>query len=173
MTYELCPHGRHVGAYCEPCAEARLENGDLLSDDIVGDADQKYFINSFEYVDPYDMSYEPKEKKYEEPFEWAFSILDMDEKLGRPTKAEDITPLTKRQLRARTTAKSINDPAIAAIYAQVPALQDLLGVDLHVDHMVPLSKGGKHCADNLQIVPKKVNLRKSDEVGKKYGDYND
>ena len=28
--YEMCPHGRHVGAYCEPCAEeAGAEAGSL------------------------------------------------------------------------------------------------------------------------------------------------
>lgn len=28
--YEMCPHGRHVGAYCEPCAEdAGAEAGNL------------------------------------------------------------------------------------------------------------------------------------------------
>ena len=25
MIYEECPHGRHEGAYCEPCEEAKLE----------------------------------------------------------------------------------------------------------------------------------------------------
>lgn len=47
MTYELCPHGRHVGAYCEPCAEDKLD------------------LSIFDYVDPFDMKPERVEKKQE------------------------------------------------------------------------------------------------------------
>ena len=35
-----------------------------------------------------------------------------------------------------------------------------LGLDWHVDHIRPLSKGGLHHPDNLQIVQKKYNLEK-------------
>jgi len=30
----------------------------------------------------------------------------------------------------------------------------------HVDHIVPLSKGGRHCLTNLQVVPEYWNLSK-------------
>lgn len=29
MNYEMCPHGRHVGAVCEPCAEGQVHSADL------------------------------------------------------------------------------------------------------------------------------------------------
>jgi len=46
--YELCPHGRHVGAVCLPCAEEEV-----------------IYDKNPEYVDPFDMTYEPVEKKQE------------------------------------------------------------------------------------------------------------
>ena len=84
--------------------------------------------------------------------------------------AEDFTPFSPRQLTARRKAikEAGDDPAVQAIYAQVPALQDMLGVDLQVDHIWPIAKGGEHVARNLQIVPKDVNLRKNDKWPYKY-----
>lgn len=38
-----------------------------------------------------------------------------------------------------------------------------LGEEFHVDHIVPLSRGGMHCADNLQVIPAIDNLRKGNK----------
>jgi len=40
----------------------------------------------------------------------------------------------------------------------------LLGPGWHLDHIVPLSKGGKHHPDNLQIVRSSYNLQKNNKV---------
>lgn len=104
------------------------------------------------------------------PMKEIFDILEMDERLGRLTTADDLGPLntTQRSRRAAEFLKHGDDPGVAAIYAQVPVLEDLLGTKLHVDHMKPIAAGGKHEARNLQIVPAKVNLAKSDKVAFKY-----
>ena len=78
--YEMCEHGRHIGAVCLPCAEKEMiydksvefgvadyynsRDGELMSDDIVGDADQKYFIPS--HIEAYSQAdyYNPQEKEY-------------------------------------------------------------------------------------------------------------
>jgi len=41
-------------------------------------------------------------------------------------------------------------------------LQNKLGIDFHVDHIVPLAKGGLHHPLNLQVVPAKWNCSKGD-----------
>ena len=60
---------------------------------------------------------------------------------------------------------------------QVPKLTDLeqkkidlyytvcneMGKDFEVDHIKPLSKGGQHHPDNLQILPKQFNREKRDK----------
>jgi len=55
--------------------------------------------------------------------------------------------------------KRVND-----IYAERTRLNDEAGfIKFHVDHIKPLSKGGLHHPDNLQILLAEDNLRKSDK----------
>ena len=50
--YQLCPHGRHVGAVCLECSE-----------ELINDIAERELIE--EYVDPFDMKPEPVEKQQE------------------------------------------------------------------------------------------------------------
>ena len=34
----------------------------------------------------------------------------------------------------------------------------------HVDHIIPLTKGGKHCISNMRYLPAQVNIEKSDKI---------
>lgn len=52
---------------------------------------------------------------------------------------------------------------------QLYALRDFyramsLGEEFHVDHVVPLSKGGKHVFENLRVIPAIDNLRKGASI---------
>jgi len=49
---------------------------------------------------------------------------------------------------------------VKAIYRLRIALTRATGIDYHVDHHIPLAKGGKHHPDNLWVIPAADNLRK-------------
>jgi len=50
----------------------------------------------------------------------------------------------------------------------------LLPGEWHVDHVIPLNEGGLHHPDNLQLIPAKQNLEKSDKHPKEfYGRFNE
>jgi 5-methylcytosine-specific restriction endonuclease McrA len=85
---------------------------------------------------------------------------------GRRAKAKG-----QRVRKARIRSGQGDTPEIRAIYAQAMQEEALilrcpvfdlpeLGKKLHVDHRIPLAKGGKHEASNLQILPIGINLRK-------------
>lgn len=50
-------------------------------------------------------------------------------------------------------------PYVKAIYAVARAWR-AAGVDVHVDHIVPIARGGEHAWQNLTILPAVDNLRK-------------
>lgn len=88
---------------------------------------------------------------------------------GRRNKAK-LQRLRKARQRAGMGGAE-DRAAVRAIYALAVVTEQIvsrcpvfdlpeLGKKLHVDHIVPLSKGGGHVASNLQILPSGLNMRK-------------
>ena len=70
----------------------------------------------------------------------------------------------KHKYLQRNRARKIglkNNPESNVFWEASRRISECLGVAFHVDHIKPLSKGGKHAPENLQIVPAKWNLSKS------------
>lgn len=63
----------------------------------------------------------------------------------------------RRRARKRGTS---NDESLSDIYAECRRISKETGIPHHVDHIIPLSKGGTHTRDNLQILTAEENLRK-------------
>jgi len=53
---------------------------------------------------------------------------------------------------------------IDTIYESSKRISDCIGINHHVDHIVPISKGGYHVHTNLQIIPAIINFRKSNKL---------
>lgn len=68
----------------------------------------------------------------------------------RAAKKKALEKLTERE-----------EGLIKQIYAYRIRLQNKLGIPFHVDHILPLSKGGLHHPMNLQVVPAVWNVRKN------------
>lgn len=63
----------------------------------------------------------------------------------------------RRRARKRGTS---NGESLADIYSECRRVSKETGIPHHVDHIIPLSKGGTHTRDNLQILTAEENLRK-------------
>lgn len=84
---------------------------------------------------------------------------------------------SQRLRKARLRSGQSDDPEIKAIYAEAIRVEALiqncpvfdlpeLGKKIHVDHIMPLSKGGRHVASNLQLLPIGLNMRKGSKCPK-------
>ena len=73
---------------------------------------------------------------------------------------------SKRRARKAKSAVSLTEyeeGEIKQIYKHCERVSKKLQIPFHVDHIVPLAKGGLHHPLNLQVVPAKWNLRKQDK----------
>jgi len=91
-------------------------------------------------------------------------------RLENPDKVAEWKAKDRQQNKARVLADNANRRALQRVpltpeVVQIYALRDFyramsLGEDFHVDHIIPLSKGGAHVHTNLQVIPAIDNLRK-------------
>ena len=80
----------------------------------------------------------------------------------------------KHSLR-RARVKKVNDiktlearKQLVALFRQAVKREDETGYEWHVDHTIPITRGGRHCLTNLQVVPAKWNLSKGNRHERKF-----
>lgn len=67
----------------------------------------------------------------------------------------------RRAVKRQQLSPVINTAIVVVFYQTRDRLAECLGIPFHVDHIVPLAKGGLHCHTNLQVIPATINLEKS------------
>jgi len=70
----------------------------------------------------------------------------------------------KRRARERNATVPLTKEErglVSCIYSMCRRLNECTTLEFHVDHIIPLSKGGLHHPENLQILPKNINLMKA------------
>jgi len=72
----------------------------------------------------------------------------------------------KQRLREQTPELSTEEEElIQKIYSQRDRLNQAAGfIEYHVDHIIPLAKGGQHHPGNLQVISANENVRKGAKV---------
>ena len=69
-----------------------------------------------------------------------------------------------RALKINQLHPDRNDNIIKVLYELSTRLTKCTGIIHHVDHIIPISKGGYHHELNLQVIPACINLRKNDNI---------
>lgn len=118
---------------------------------------KKYYIENIGHIREYRKDNADRNKKRRtENKEWK---RQYDKKYRKDNRDERNALAAKREAKKRNQTPDLTEKEnqqIINIYKKRRGL----GPDWHVDHILPLSKGGLHHPDNLQIVVKKFNLEK-------------
>ena len=83
-------------------------------------------------------------------------------------KGRDIQNARRKAKMVPTSDPRFSMPVdfrVLGVYAEARRLRKQ-GHDVHVDHIIPLSKGGPHVFENLRIIPAKENMTKSARMPK-------
>lgn len=70
----------------------------------------------------------------------------------------------RRALKRRQTPPNADRAAIQRLYEIAGWFTRSTGIPHHVDHIIPLAKGGAHHERNLLVMPAPLNLSKSDAI---------
>lgn len=68
--------------------------------------------------------------------------------------------IKRTRLNTGTLSKDIVDRLLKLQNGKCPCCGELLGNDYHLDHIMPLSKGGKNVDSNIQLLKSTCNLNK-------------
>ena len=76
------------------------------------------------------------------------------------------TDAKRRAAFAKTlpTLTETDKALIETFYEAASRVSHCAGIPFHVDHVFPISKGGLHVPENLQLLPAKLNLAKGNRV---------
>jgi 5-methylcytosine-specific restriction endonuclease McrA len=76
--------------------------------------------------------------------------------------AVSASPLTEEELLNGHTRASVN-ASLRFDYLLRDLIIEKTGINHHVDHIAPLSRGGLHTLGNIRVIPAKANISKSNK----------
>jgi len=92
-------------------------------------------------------------------------IAEYDAKYYQENKDQRGARSTKRRAnKLNQTPSNANLNKIAKFYSKAQKLSKQTNIKYHVDHIIPLSKGGLHHENNLQVITATQNLQKSNKL---------
>jgi hypothetical protein len=70
----------------------------------------------------------------------------------------------RRAIESNAESIGANIAMIKQIFLTAKRVGKCLGMSFHVDHIMPISRGGLHHENNLQVIPALINLRKHAKI---------
>ena len=114
-----------------------------------------------------------KQKNYFK--EYRLNNLDKEVKRNRAWVLNNPDKNRAKHSVRRARIRNVNDiktlearKQLVALFRQAVKREVETGYGWHVDHTIPITRGGRHCLTNLQVVPAKWNLSKGNRHERKF-----
>jgi hypothetical protein len=90
--------------------------------------------------------------------------IEKNPELVRTYKRENEAKRRAKKAASVTAVSKMEKSMIQALYRMAAILSNTCGESFHVDHIMPLSRGGTHTFENLQILSAHENLTKYNKI---------
>ena len=125
------------------------------------------------YEENKDQIKKQRKKFEEENKEW---IKERNKKKHQRLKAKDPAKFIAYSANRRARKKELypedaDFKEIEKFYQEAKRLTEVTGIPHEVDHIIPLSRGGLHHQDNLQILTRRENRMKHDKTQEEFEEY--
>ena len=111
----------------------------------------------------YAQEHKLKIAEYQTKYEQEHKVERAEYRKNNPDKM-NARAAKRRALKLKQIPPGTDLKEVAKFYELAQMLSIVLGYKMHVDHYIPLSKGGLHCPENLRIIPALENLAKGDKM---------
>ena len=153
------------------------------------DGERWITLDQFQKYQEYNLKFRKKhyfdnrEKGIQNASEWIKSHRDEFNKKRRENRKKNILNIKQKETEYREKSKHLRrannakrrsfkkqssviltksqKQIVNCLYRQAHRLENRIGIKFHIDHIVPLSRGGLHSPTNLQVIPATLNMRKN------------
>jgi len=147
-----------VSSSCKPCHSEYNKEYRRKHREALLEADRRRYWENRDHFLAYAADYRSKNKEVMAERQRDYYRRKKHEFLARNSKRRKTVLKATPNGLSKESLKEIDE-----IYAVAQRLRSAVGIDFHVDHIVPLNNPtvcGLHVPWNLQVIPAKENLRK-------------
>lgn len=167
MTTKVCKKCKEVKPLTSFYKHPKTRDGKFNScKECVIEENRKYRKNNPLYGKRYYQNNKEKQRAYRQNNKEARNAYFKEWRKNNKDKV-NATSAKYRATKLQATPKWADLEKIKEVYVEAQRLTELLGIEMHVDHIIPLQGelvSGLHVPSNLQILPAVENLRKSNKL---------
>jgi len=185
VFHKYGPDNRYIKSHCKRCASNRmyiwrLENKNNENyKKYCSSYAKKWYLNNIKHKNKYDSLYYIENKEYKKEYQnlkrkenpnykkcWVKKnrrhVRQYDNQWRKSNLNKVYTINAKRRVNKINQTPKLTTVEIKKIQL-LYEISNILGKDFVVDHVKPVSKGGLHHPNNLQILTKNLNIEKSNK----------